>query len=252
MGHCKSSAMALASGSFMCMGTKVLLLKLICSPENAANSSRMLLIISACSSDPFKISRVSSAYCSVGGGEWESSGWSNYSEWKACCIICCRTSATRMKRYGERGSPWRTPLLYLNDSPVDPLIKTCACPVSKICLIQLIHVSSNPLRCRTKYKQSQLTVSKAFWKSSFRIIVGFFLLIAHWTMSEASIKFSVIDLPLMNADCTGSINSWISPWTRFASTLLISFGRLCSKDIGLKSVMPRGVSFSELKWCKRC
>ena len=89
--------------------------------------------------------RVSSAYCKTGQERPGTIGWRRSSQSKA---RRCRTSATTMKRKGERGSPCRSPRRQLNQRPGTPLRRMLVFPVLRMVEIQPIHLESKPLASR--------------------------------------------------------------------------------------------------------
>ncbi|KAG2567417.1 hypothetical protein PVAP13_7NG355348 [Panicum virgatum] len=112
--------------------------------------------------------KVSSAYCKTGQGAsirgWWMEGQSLIMRWS--------TSATRMKRYGDRASPCRRPRIQAIQGPGQPLTRTAERNVARIWDIQLIHRGGKPLDCRMRSRLSQLTESNALAKSSLTTSVG--------------------------------------------------------------------------------
>lgn len=63
---------------------------------------------------------------------------------KALFIATLRPSITIMKRNGDKGPPWRTPLKIGNSSVGDPLTNKDTRVVLRHPLIQLLHSVPNP------------------------------------------------------------------------------------------------------------
>ena len=82
-------------------------------------------------------------------------------------------SAARTNRRGERGSPCLTPLLHLKFFHGIPFRRTAELAVLRRFCIQLTHFSENPLCFRISRIAWCSTLSKAFSKSSFRMIISF-------------------------------------------------------------------------------
>lgn len=85
---------------------------------------------------------------------------------------CWRTSATKMKRYGERGSPCRRPFLQRIHFPGVPFRRTAVWLDWRMCLIQRHQMEGKFLASKMRSKASHSMESKAFLKSSFREIEG--------------------------------------------------------------------------------
>jgi hypothetical protein len=177
-GYCRIWVTNSSAAAFRCIGTRVLLWKLILSSENSANESKISLSAEAWLASLIRIS-VSSAYCSVGGAPSMSRGCDSTPVLYACWINFCSTSAIRMNRYGDKRVTLSDPsLIYWIDYPFSPLMITWAFPVQRRHFIHLIHNSGNPLASNVLNRASQLTVSNALWKLSFSTIIGSFLLSA--------------------------------------------------------------------------
>ncbi|KAL4585531.1 hypothetical protein LXL04_010153 [Taraxacum kok-saghyz] len=97
-----------------------------------------------------------------------------------------RPSIATMKRKGERGSPWRTPLDTLN-SPVGlPLTKTEAWEDFKQPMIHDLHLVPKPIWFITESRYSQLIESKALSKSTLKSRT--FFLYTYFVNNEGAIK----------------------------------------------------------------
>ena len=187
--------MAAAVESSTFIGTKVDLWKLISRPVAKAKSSRILLSRTMAAAVLSVNIKVSSAYCRTGQGRALFRGWDKESTTCAFLIKLCRTSATIMNKYGEIGSPCRSPRLQLIHRPGTPFRSTDVFPVCKIVLAQRRQRASNPRAQRIKSKLCQSTESNAFLKSSFRTAVGTRRLWQQFRMSAANTKFSEMHLP---------------------------------------------------------
>ena len=86
--HCMVDAMDADSIGATCIGTNVVLVKLIERPVARAKSCRMFFNCWAPSFDALAMIRVSSAYCRTVGGRCEKSGWLRCDRLQSCCIIC--------------------------------------------------------------------------------------------------------------------------------------------------------------------
>jgi hypothetical protein len=84
-------------------------------------------------------------------------------------------SARIMKRKGERGSPCLMPLVSEKGLEGTPLIRMENRAEEVRLTIQETQVGSKPKARRVDLKQSQLILSKAFERSSFRSIPGVFV-----------------------------------------------------------------------------
>jgi hypothetical protein len=83
------------------------------------------------------ISRVSSAYCTIGKSSmgYGIGAWRRF--WEAAVLIdICRSSTASTNSKGESGSPCRTPLLHLKYFPETPLSRTAVEAEHKIFWIQ--------------------------------------------------------------------------------------------------------------------
>ena len=87
-------------------------------------------------------------------------------------IIRLNTSATRTNSRGESGSPCRRPRADLIRPHVAPLIEIDEKIELRMHWIQMHHFVGKPLCSISSRMNCQLTVSKAFEKSSLRSIPG--------------------------------------------------------------------------------
>ena len=113
--------------------------------------------------------RVSSANWRMGQARFVSIGCLTPPE---CLISCWRTSAIMRNRYGDSGSPCRSPRLQLNQGPGTPFTNTADLEVVRRSIIHEHQSSENPLACRIQTRLSQSTKSKALAKSNLRTRVG--------------------------------------------------------------------------------
>jgi hypothetical protein len=58
-------------------------------------------------------------------------------------MSCCRTSATMINRYGERGSPCLSPFLQFIHGPDTPFSRMAVFPVDRISSIHLQKISGS-------------------------------------------------------------------------------------------------------------
>jgi len=77
-------------------------------------------------------------------------------------------SIHKMKRYGESGSPWRWPWVGLNCGNLLPFHKTEKVGEDTQCMIIFMVMSGKLKSWRVLWRKSQLTLSKAFYKSSLK------------------------------------------------------------------------------------
>jgi hypothetical protein len=137
----KVEAMDIARLLGMFIGTSVVLLKLMESPVARAKLFRISFRFWAAVGVALTMMRVSSAYCNTGHGVLSRRPCE-----QAEIINCCRTSATVINKYGESGSPWRSPCLQLIQLPSTPLTRTAVLPMCKSFWIQETNLGGNP-RC---------------------------------------------------------------------------------------------------------
>jgi len=90
-------------------------------------------------------------------------------------ITYCRSSAAKIKRRGERGSPCLTPLSHLNCLPGTPFSRMEVYPEEKSILIHYSHLSGKPMVLIISSIAECSTVSKALAKSNSRIMISFLL-----------------------------------------------------------------------------
>lgn len=82
-------------------------------------------------------------------------------------IICSKVSTARLNSIGDKGSPWRKPLLCVKYSVVSPLMMTRDEVVSKRVQIHLTHLYGNPFATIILNKNSHSIKSNALAKSIF-------------------------------------------------------------------------------------
>ena len=96
-----------------------------------------------------------------------------------------RASLTKMKRYGDRGSPCLNPFSILNGFKGEPFRRMDMDADLTRFIIHLIYVLTNPSFTRTSSKKDQFTESYAFWKSSFIRVPAIFFFFNHLKESFA-------------------------------------------------------------------
>lgn len=126
---------------------------------------------------PFIECQVSSMNIIVSFANWR---WKMFTEdpnWtpimipseKAFMSSSCNTCVVMMNKRGEIGSPYRNPLSMLNSFEGLPFISTDCLVEETIEWIQDLHFIRKPMCWRVPRRNTQLTVSKAFSKSSLSI-----------------------------------------------------------------------------------
>lgn len=80
-----------------------------------------------------------------------------------------RPSIARMKRYGDRGSPWRIPLVLLKNPPKAPLMEMENEAVERHSEISLMKLSGIARARRDAMMKSHLMQSNAFLRSTLNI-----------------------------------------------------------------------------------
>lgn len=86
-----------------------------------------------------------------------------------CFMTASKLSTTRMKRSGESGHPCFRPLNILKLEPGEPLTMQKILEEESHSKTHKIHSSGRPLALINFKRNDQLTLSKAFSKSSFRM-----------------------------------------------------------------------------------
>jgi hypothetical protein len=142
--------------------------------------------------------RVSSAYCIIGYFFPKSSsiGRARTPLFHASLIIACSNSEVLTKRSGNRGSPYLIALLQIIFFPGTPFRRIDVESEFKIDLISDIHLLPKKLACNIARIALYSTLSKAFSKSIFMIMMGFFLYMTNVQIFKCLGK--AIFLPLMN------------------------------------------------------
>ena len=92
--------------------------------------------------------------------------WVRYPKLKAFSIKRCSTSMIRMKRWGERGSPRRSPRLFEMRPPGVPLRRMRVEAIARKAQIHAIILSPKPSFLRISTRNDQSTVLKALVMSS--------------------------------------------------------------------------------------
>lgn len=88
----------------------------------------------------------------------------------ACFIMCDKTSAHKMKRYGESGSPCRIPRPGLIRPCGEPFIKTEKLTVEMQFMVQEIHFALKPIHFIVSSRNFHSRRSYALVMSVFRAI----------------------------------------------------------------------------------
>ena len=153
-----------------------------------------------------------------------------------CCLIY-QDSVKLCSKHKEKwreGSPCRTPLLHLKNFPGTPLSRIAEEPVSRMHFIHSNHFSRNP-RCSIIVRIAWCsTVSKAFSKSSFRIITSLLDCWHWWIYSKHQAMQSWIVLDLMNPYWLSCSNCSIKLYNLSARILVNNLMLQLSRDMGLK------------------
>lgn len=151
-----------------------------------------------------------------------------------------RTLPTRLLSNGDNGSPCLRPRLDGNSLVGDPLISQEILVVPSIDLIQEHHLLLNFIASMVLRRNSQLTVSKAFLKSSLRMSPFALLFWMECTTSLTNKMLSEACLPLMNPDCESPIRLPICFANLVARILRRIFSVELMRLIGLKSLICSG------------
>lgn len=122
-------------------------------------------------------------------------------------------------------------------------MRTLDCDVCNNLFIHKIHLFGKPRTFITFSRKLQLTESKAFAKSIFTKIVPLAKLDICSKISRVAIKFLEMCWSLMKAVCCYEIRDGKDFLSRFANTLVISFGMIFIMLVGLKSPMVSTLSF---------
>ena len=152
-----------------------------------------------------------------------------------------RSSTTRTKSKGDRGSPCLTPLLHLNYLPGVPFKRIEEKPEVKITDIHCNHLPGKPI-CFMIWMTSQCSmVSKALAKSSFRIIISFLLWWHWWMYSKHHAMQSWIVLLLIKPYWFLCKSCRITLCSLSAKILVNNFMLQFRSDIGKKSFTISGL-----------
>jgi len=120
-----------------------------------------------------------------------------------------RQFATRIKRYGDRGSPYLMPLVGLEKGNGSPFNSTLKEIVAKHRVTHLNHFLEKPIFNIQVSRKSHSTLSYAFCLSSLRTAWNFFFIFRtlDWCRTFCTTMIlSWIYLPLTNALCSSNIN----------------------------------------------
>lgn len=118
--------------------------------------------------------------------------------WRTALLIAIDNfSMQRMKRYGESGSPCRRPCVGLKLGNLFPFHKIEKVDKETQCIINLMVMLGKPKSWRQLLRNSQLTLSKSFSRSSLKATYPFFFLdfLLKWTISFKTIELSEVPLP---------------------------------------------------------
>ena len=110
-----------------------------------------------------------------------------------------KTSITKMKSIGERGSSCRRPHRWSNSSPGMPLRITRVDEEPRIALIRSRHLGPKPLFCKISNRKAQETESNALEMSNFGRIRGCFYWWRNLAVCWTRMKLSWMQRPLTNA-----------------------------------------------------
>jgi hypothetical protein len=131
----------------MLIGTKKDLEKLTCSPMEFEKYLSKPLRLKSTLASLGRISKVSSAYCTMGKSPTNEplNGCLITPKSQALLTIDCNRSAAKTNKSGERGSPCLTPLLQLKGLPGFPLRRIEDVPDFNRLWIQLTHFAEKHL-----------------------------------------------------------------------------------------------------------
>jgi len=121
-------------------------------------------------------------------------------------IILLRASITSKKIKGDSRHPWRRPLWHLKKSVGVPFTRTVVLTEVMHPMIHLETFLSSPIWSNNKWRNCQLTLSYALFRSSFKITAFIFLSLAEWRHSWAIPTTSKISLSFRNPNCSVGIN----------------------------------------------
>ena len=161
-------------------------------------------------------------------------------EW-ALFTIYWSNSAAMTNRRGDKGSPCLTPLLHWNSFPGVPFKRIAEVPVSKILLTQLHQVDVKPRWCSMHKMVLCSIVSKAFSKSSLRMIISCLEYWHWWMYSNDQARQSCIVLFFMNPYWFWWTRGIITLCSRSDMILVNSFKTEFRREMGLKSLTELGL-----------
>ena len=128
------------------MGYTALLLIFVNSPDAVPKQERMCMVSWTSSLVGFRKMAASSAYrLSLSLAEDRVNGVRSPSL-VANSNNLCSGSIARMNNIGDKGSPYRNPVLCLNHLPLPPLSRTEVDAVERSIVTQALHLGPNPIR----------------------------------------------------------------------------------------------------------
>ena len=142
----------------------------------------------------------------------------------ACCISKCKPFVHKRNRYGDRGSPWRSPLLGEKWLWGSPFTNTENETDRMQELIREIHLSAKPYFSISFSKKTHFTLSYALLISSLSAMnpnFPFLLFFRWWSVSNATRILSEINLSDMNALCVSETSLGSYFFRQFAMVLEI-------------------------------
>ena len=165
----------------------------------------------------------------------------------ALLIIVCRRFAASTKRRGDRGSPYLSPLLQWKVFPGTPLRSTEEVPEFSMSWIHPTHLVPKPL-CRRIWSIAGCSImSKAFSKSSLRMINFFLEVLQMCKYSKAQTRQSWIVLVLIKPYWFLCTNLMMTFCNLSARILVISLMEQFKSEMGLNSPTKIGQSFLGIK-----
>lgn len=157
--------------------------------------------------------------------------------------MLCKRSAARTNNKGERASPCLTPLLQWKSLPRTPFNRTAEVQVERVFLIHKHHLLGKPLASKICTIAECSTISKAFSKSSLRIMISLLEWWHWWRYSKAQPKQSCIVLLCRNPYWFLWITWRITLCSLLARILVMNFIEELRSEMGLKSTTLSGFAF---------
>jgi hypothetical protein len=187
-----------------------------------------------CWASAFINRRVSSAYCTIGKSSigWAIGAWMMFGE-AAWLIRTCNSSAASTKTRGDKGSPCLTPLLQLKNFPETPWRWTVVEAELRILVTQWIQLAGRPRLDMTWMIAWCSTKSKAFSKSSFKIMISLLDWWHWWRYSKHQARQSWMVLDLMKPYWFLWTKLIISAYNLSAIILVTSLGARFMREMGL-------------------